>query len=45
MKARDWDNLNTVSSPSGRFIRVTNTAEQSAFGKAVHRKQSFGAVK
>ena len=45
MKAEDWDSLSPVSGPSGKFIRVTNTAEQSAFGKAVHRKQSFGAVK
>ena len=45
MKAEDWDSLNPVNGSSGKFIRVINIAEQSAFGKAVHRKQSFGAVK
>ena len=44
-KAKDLDIFPQVGGPSGKFIRVTNTVEQSAFGKAVHRKQPFGAVK
>ena len=45
MEAAGWGSVAPVSSPSGKFIRVNNTADQSAFGKAVHRKQSFGTVK
>ena len=45
VKAKDLDIFPKVSGPSGKFIRVINTAEQSALGKAVHRKQSFGTVK
>ena len=34
-----------VSGPSGKFIRMIINVEQSAFGKAAHRKQSFWTVK
>ncbi len=40
-----WDTLMAVDGPSGKFIRMISNVEQSAFGRTVHRKHSFGTVK